>query len=186
MECAFQTNSTICQLFIILRPPGNGLMSQWASLLTVCWKLFAKRLQSPQPTEWKIGRTKLISASEIGLVFCGWISVFNLETVPSLKYWLLARMCHRGLPRLKLNVENSCILFYFHNQKTSRWQATWGSLWWPSWRREAAGSWCRQWWWPGSGINKWLERNGEIVLLILINILSLPWPASLIPSCSAE
>ena len=59
---------------------------------------------------------------------CVWISVFNLETVPSLKYWLLARMCHRGLPRLKLNVENSFILFYFHNQKTSRWRATWGSL----------------------------------------------------------
>ena len=80
-------------------------------------------------------------------------------------------------------------LFYFiffDNQKTSRWRATWGSLWWPGWRRVAAGSWCRQWWWPGSGINKWLERNGEIVLLTLMNILSLPWPASLIPSCSAK
>ena len=148
-------------------------MDWWASLLTVCWKLFAKRLQSPQPTEWKVGRTKLILASELGLMFCGWISVFNLETVPSLKYWLLARMCHRGPPRLKLKVENSFILCYFYNQKTSRWRATWGSSWWPGWRRVAAGSWCRQWWWPGSGINKWLERNGDIVLLILINIPAL-------------
>ena len=92
-------------------------MDWWASLLTVCWKLFAKRLQSPQPTEWKVGKTKLILASELGLMFCGWISFFNLETVPSLKYWLLARMCHRGLPRLKLKVENSFILFFLTTKK---------------------------------------------------------------------
>ena len=114
MECAFQYSGSafikqIQQLvnFLLLRvrPPGNGLMSQRASLLTVCWKTICKTAKITTTYGRKVGRTKL------GLMFCGWMSFFNLETVPSLKYWLLARMCHRGLPHLKLKLEKSFILF---------------------------------------------------------------------------
>ena len=195
MECAFQYSGSafikqIQQLvnFLLLRvrPPGNGLMSQRASLLTVCWKTICKTAKITTTYGMKGWQNK----ANIGLktrTNVLWMNVFLQSWNCPVSEILTFSEDVSSRPSSSEIEIRKIFYFIFSTKKLlddGRHEEGGGD--------QAGGE---QQQGHGAASDDGLgqgsifglrEQSGKIVLLILINIRSLPWPASLIPSCSVK